>query len=130
MQLRGVMWLDEFVHDRSIIRRYLSAADVYTLSSRNEGFPTAPIEAMACGLPVVAADANGVPDILEGGEASGGLVVPREDARALALALGRVLDDEAWGCEMGKRAQCRAENYFSSEAVGKQLRDFLLRQNV
>jgi len=130
MQLRGVIWLDEFVHDRSIIRRYLSAADVYTLSSRNEGFPTAPIEAMACGLPVVAADANGVPDILEGGEASGGLVVPREDANALALALGRVLDDEAWGREMGKRARCRAENYFSSEAVGKQLRNFLLRQKV
>lgn len=128
MQLRGVMWLDEFVHDRSIIRRYLSAADVYTLSSRNEGFPTAPIEAMACGLPVVAADANGIPDILEGGEASGGLVVPREDAKALALALGRVLDDQAWGRELGKRARCRAENYFSSEAVGKQLRNFLLRE--
>lgn len=127
MQLRGVIWLDEFVHDRSIIRRYLSAADVYTLSSRNEGFPTAPIEAMACGLPVVAADANGVPDILEGGEASGGLVVPREDAKALALALGRVLDDPAWGREMGKRARYRAENYFSSEAVGKQLRNFILK---
>lgn len=130
MQLQGVIWLDEFVHDRSIIGRYLSAADVYTLSSRNEGFPTAPIEAMSCGLPVVAVDVNGVPDILEGGEASGGLVVPREDARALALTLGRVLDDEAWGRELGKRARCRAENYFSSEAVGKQLRDFLLRQKV
>lgn len=130
MQLRGVMWLDEFVHDRSIIQRYLSAADVYTLSSRNEGFPTAPIEAMACGLPVVAVDANGVPDILEGGEASGGLVVPREDAKALALALGRVLDDQAWGRELGKRARCRAENYFSSEAVGKQLRNFILEEKV
>lgn len=130
MQLQGVIWLDKFVHDRSVIGRYLSAADVYTLSSRNEGFPTAPIEAMSCGLPVVAADANGVPDILEGGEASGGLVVPREDPKALALTLGRVLDNEAWGLELGKRARCRAENYFSSEAVGKQLRDFLLKQKV
>ncbi len=126
MQLRGVIWLDEFVNDRTVIQRYLSAADVYTLASRQEGFPVAPIEAMACGLPVVAADAPGVPDILEGGEVSGGIVVPREDATALALALGRVLDDEAWGRELGNRARCRVEQYFSPEAVGKQLRDFLL----
>lgn len=80
MQLHEVLWVDEYVRDRTAIQRYLSAADVYTLSSRHEGFPVAPIEAMCCSLPVVAADAPGVPDILEGGEASGGLVVPRGDA--------------------------------------------------
>lgn len=127
MQLQGVMWVDEYVRDRTAIRRYLSAADVYTLPSRHEGFPVAPIEAMACGLPVVAADAPGVPDILEGGEDSGGLVVPRGDAVALASALGRVLDNEAWGRELGKRARHRAQECFSLEAIGKQLRNFLLK---
>jgi starch synthase len=126
MQLQGVLWVNEYVRDRTAIRRYLWAADVYTLPSRHEGFPVAPIEAMACGLPVVAADAPGVPDIFEKGEASGGLVVPRGDATALALALGRVLDDRAWGCELGKRARYRAEECFSLEAIGKQLHDFLL----
>jgi starch synthase len=130
MQLQGVMWVDEYVRDRTAIRRYLSAADVYTLPSRHEGFPVAPIEAMACGLPVVATDAPGVPDILEGGEDSGGLVVPRGDAVALASALGRVLDNEAWGRELGKRPRCRAEECFSLEAIGKQLRNFLLREKV
>jgi glycosyltransferase involved in cell wall biosynthesis len=72
MQLQGVLWLDEFVRDRFEIRRYLSAAAVYTSPSRYDGFPGAPIEAMSCGLPVVAAATNGVPDSLEGGEASGG----------------------------------------------------------
>ena len=128
MQLQGVIWGNEFVNDRTRIQRYLCAADIYTLSSRNEGFPVAPIEAMACGLPVVATDAPGIPDILEGGEVSGGLVVPREDSRALALALGRVMDDPAWGHELGKRARCRVEKYFSLLAVGKQLRNFLLRK--
>jgi starch synthase len=47
MQLRGVIWLNEFVNDRTVIQRYLSAADVYSLASRQEGFPVAPIEAMA-----------------------------------------------------------------------------------
>lgn len=126
MQLRGVMWVDQFVRDRTLIQQYLCAADVYTLPSRHEGFPVAPVEAMACGLPVVAADAPGVPDILEEGEVHGGLVVPRGDATALALALGRVLDDSAWGHELGKLARSRAENCFSPQAIGKQLRDFLL----
>jgi glycosyltransferase involved in cell wall biosynthesis len=124
-----VLWLNEFVSDRTIIQQYLSAADVYTLPSRQEGFPVAPIEAMACSLPVVAADAPGVSDILEEGEVSGGIVVPREDATALVVALGRVLDNEAWGRELGKRARCRVERCFSLETVGKQLRDVLLTQS-
>jgi glycosyltransferase involved in cell wall biosynthesis len=126
LKLRGVMWRNEFVNDRAEICRYLSAADVYTLASRQEGFPVAPLEAMACELPVVAADAPGVPDILEENEISGGLVVPREDAGALASALGRVLDDIPWGRELGKRARRRIEEHFSPEVIGKQLRDFLL----
>lgn len=130
MQLPGVLWVDEYVCDRTAIRRYLSAADIYTLASRHEGFPVAPLEAMACGLPVVAADAPGIPDILENGEASGGLVVPRGDAAALALALGRFLDDEAWRREMGRRARLRVEDCFSLTSVGKQLRDFILGLSV
>jgi len=129
MELRGVIWINEYILDRTAIRNYLSAADIYTLPSRHEGFPVAPLEAMACGLPVVATDAPGVPDILEKGELSGGLVVPREDATALALALGRVLDDPAWRRELGKRARHRVEMSFSLEAVGKQLRDFLFRDS-
>ncbi|ABA20471.1 Glycosyl transferase, group 1 [Trichormus variabilis ATCC 29413] len=129
MQLKGVLWLNEFVSDRSIMQRYLSAADVYTLPSRQEGFPVAPLEAMACSLPVVAADAPGVPDIFAGGDISGGLVVPRENATALAQALAQVLDNEAWGRELGKRARQRVESYFAPQIVGKQLRDFILGQN-
>lgn len=128
MQLKGVQWLNEFVSDRTIIQQYLCAADVYTLPSRQEGFPVAPIEAMSCGLPVVAADAPGVPDILAGDEAAGGIVVPRGDATALASAIGRVLDDEAWSRELGQHARYRAESCFSPEVIGQQLRNVLLTQ--
>jgi starch synthase len=125
-KLPGVCWLDQFVHDRAVLQRHLSAADVYAFPSRAEGFPVSPIEAMACGIPVVAADAEGVTDIFEDGENSGGLVVDREDPAALATALGRVIDDPNWGRELGRRARRRVEECFSLETVGEQLRAFLL----
>jgi len=120
-----ILWLNEFLHDPLIIKRYLSAANVYAFPSRHEGFPVAPLEAMGCGLPIAAAEVQGIPDILAGGELSGGIIVPRESATELASAVGRLLDDEPWSRELGMRARQRVENYFSLEAVGHQLRDFL-----
>ena len=127
MHLKGVYWLNEFVSDRHVIQQYLSAADVYTLPSRQEGFPVAPLEAMCCGLPVVAADAPGVPDILSGEESAVGTIVPRGDVSTLASALGRLLDDEAWSRELGQNARDRVENCFSPSAIGKQLQSFLIK---
>lgn len=126
----GVHWVDEYVSDRDAIRRFLTSGDVYVFPSRLEGFPVAPLEAMACGLPVVAAAASGVPDILGTGDAFGGLVVPREDAGALAAALGRVLDDDGYRAELGHRALRRAQSAFSLVAVGAQLRAALLGDRV
>ena len=127
---RDVVWTDEYVRDRARLRGLLAAADAWTLPSRREGFAVAPLEAMACGLPVVAADVAGVGDVLEGGEASGGLVVPPADPPALATALGRLVDDPALSRALGARARQRVERGFSPEAVGAQLRRFLLREGT
>jgi glycosyltransferase involved in cell wall biosynthesis len=125
--LHSIRWRDQYVSDRSELLVYQSAADIYVLPSRHEGFAVAPIEAMAAGLPVVAADAPGIEDLFPGGERSGGIVVPREDAEALAEALGRLIDEQAVCREIGARARERAERHYSLEAVGDQLRAFLLR---
>ena len=126
MSLTNVLWRNEYIQDRTLLRNYLAAADVYTLPSRWEGFPVAPIEAMACGLPIVAADAQGISDILEHGEASGGFVVPREDPQALADAIGRILDEPNLAQELGRRAYDHAETHFSLAAIGQQLKSFML----
>ena len=88
----------------------------------------APLEAMACGLPVVAADAPGVRDIFDLGEASGGIVVERENVAQLAQALVRVIGDRELRNELSKRARHRVESVFSLEIVGRQLRQLLLTE--
>ncbi len=117
----GLEWKDEYLLDRPALRRYLSAADVYVFPSRHEGFPVAPLEAMACGLPVVAAAAPGIPDILEGGEAHGGVRVPLDDSAALAAALGHLLNDPTRCRTLGQHARRRIEDAFSLGIVGVQL---------
>lgn len=88
-----VRWHREFVLDRARLCRFLSAADVYVLASRQEGFAVAPLEAMASGLPVVATDAPGIPDLIHGGTAEFGRMVPRGNTAALAGALTSLLED-------------------------------------
>ena len=117
-----IHWRDEYVNDREAIRRHLLAADVYAFPSRNEGFPVGPVEAMACGLPVVAADAPGVRDILEDAV---GTVVSVGDAGAFARELGRLLDDPDLSAGLGARSRRRVEERFSHESVGRELKTFL-----
>jgi glycosyltransferase involved in cell wall biosynthesis len=120
-----VRWVDRYVTDREVLWRYLAAGDIATLSSRREGFAVAVVEAMACGLPVVATDVPGVADALGEGEEAAGLIVPRENAAALAAALAQLIADDALGQSLGMRGRRRAEEQFSFEVVGGQLRDFL-----
>jgi len=121
----SILWIDRYLLDRDELWRYLSAADIYCLPSRSEGFAVAPIEAMSCGLPVVATDVSGVQDLLAGGEEGGGVIVPPEDPFALAAALHRLVEDDELARELGRRARRRAEQEFSLEIVGGRLRRFL-----
>jgi glycosyltransferase involved in cell wall biosynthesis len=74
----------------------LSAADVFVLSTRNEGWANVFLEAMACGLPVVTTDVGGNAEVVCRPEL--GAIVPFGDAEALAGALDQALTNQ-WNRE-------------------------------
>jgi teichuronic acid biosynthesis glycosyltransferase TuaC len=72
------------------VARWLSAATVFCLPSRNEGTPNVIVEALASGRPTVASRVGGIPELIADGR-NGFLAAP-EDSAALADALGRALE--------------------------------------
>jgi len=77
---------------RADIPDVLNACDAFVLSSRNEGLGLAAVEAMACGVPVIATDVGGASEVLDHGRA--GLLVPPNQPAAIAAALLRLARDD------------------------------------
>ena len=74
------------------VKEALSAADVFVLATRNEGWANVLLEAMSCGLPVVATDVGGNAEVVRTQEL--GTIVPFGDGGALEAALGQALKRE------------------------------------
>ncbi|OGO04543.1 MAG: hypothetical protein A2Y60_06935 [Chloroflexi bacterium RBG_13_54_9] len=95
----------------------LSLADVFAYPSLYEGFGLPPLEAMACGTPVVASNTSCLPEVL--GEAA--LFIDPTDVRPLAETLHRVLTDEELRQDMSKRGLARATQFSWSTSAQKLL---------
>ena len=100
---------------RSDVARLLPAADVFLLSSLNEGIPLTVIEAMAAGLPVVSTDVGGVAEVVEEGRT--GLLAPAGDAEGLARQILRLAADAALRQQLGQAGRQRAFAQFSEEKM-------------
>jgi glycosyltransferase involved in cell wall biosynthesis len=103
-----------FLGHRTDLPDLLQSADIFILPSRFEAFPYSLIEAMASGLPCIVTDVGENAAIVQNGQC--GLVVPPEDADALADAIRTLLEDPAMRQAMGARARQRAAD-FSEEAL-------------
>ncbi|GAA2985550.1 MULTISPECIES: glycosyltransferase [Streptomyces] len=93
------------------VRPWIHAADVLVLPSRWEGMALAPLEAMACGRPVLLSDVDGARESLPPGQVPHCLVPP-EDPAALASALTALLGDPALRAGLGDAAQAHARSAF------------------
>ncbi len=100
---------------RDDVPRLLRGLDVFVLPSLAEGISNTILEAMACGLPVVATRVGGNPELVIEGET--GMLVPAADPAALAGALGNYLRDPSLARRHGRAGRERVEREFSLHAM-------------
>jgi glycosyltransferase involved in cell wall biosynthesis len=103
---------------------FMRSLDVFVLPSLAEGTPNSVIEAMAHGLPVIATEVGGIPDLLS---PDTGILVPPGDAAALTEAMRRLALDPHLRAAMGRAARERYLKLSSPEAVLPVLQNTYLR---
>ncbi|HEX7927641.1 MAG TPA: glycosyltransferase family 1 protein [bacterium] len=106
-----------FVRDEDMPALFTAAA-AFVWPSLYEGFGIPPVQAMACGTPVVSSNASVMPEIL--GDAA--VLVQALEVDAYATALRRVLDDSAWRNELAARGFARAARYRWADHAERTLR--------
>ena len=104
-----------FFGEQTDVSPYLSAFDIAVLTSETEGCSNFLLEAMALGKPVVATDVGGNRELIDDGKT--GLLVPREDPKALATAIFRLLREPATAQAIGQRAKEKINTQFSLEKM-------------
>ena len=119
--VNAVRWVDRFVNAREDIREFLSAADLYVFPSRAEGLAVAPVEAMACGLPVVASRATpGIEELFPEGDEDETRLIERIEPEPLAGSILSLLHDDDLRAALSGRARARVRA-MSLQAIGAQL---------
>ena len=108
----GVADRTRFLGNVADVPGLLAGADVFALTSFNEGLPLSILEAMAAGLPVVASRVGGTSEVVADGE-TGLLVVP-DDPASTAYAIRRLLEDAALRERLGKRGQRLVRDRFTA----------------
>ena len=91
------------------VGRYLSEADIFVNTTSIDNMPVSVIEAAACGLCIVSTNVGGIPHLLTHGDDA--LLVPPDDAGALASAIRSILDDPARAASLSAAARVTAEQF-------------------
>ncbi len=130
----GVVWIREMLPRDEVIELYSHAA-VFCCPSIYEPFGIINLEAMACGVPVVATAVGGIPEVVVPGET--GLLVPLPGpvsagfepgdpaalSRSLAEAINRLMADAALRARLGAAGRRRVEEHFAWSAIARRTAD-------
>jgi glycosyltransferase involved in cell wall biosynthesis len=110
-----------YLGDIDSVELAMAAADVVvvaTHSSLREAFPLTPLEALACGTPVVAYDTGGIPEVI-GSNGETGLLVDRDDPSQLAAGIDQLLSDQVLANRIARGGLRRARELFSPELAAE-----------
>jgi L-malate glycosyltransferase len=121
----GIFEQCSFVGKQPKIVDYLSASDVLLLPSEQESFGLAALEAMACEVPVIASRVGGLPEVVTDGET--GFLSEVGDVEKMSADAVRLLADEEFRREMGRRARESAISRYSTDLVIPQYINFYER---
>ena len=116
---RGLAARVHLVGERADVPDLLPALDVFVMTSLYEGLPCAIVEAMRCGLPVVATAVNGVPELVVPGQT--GLLVPAGRPHDVGAAVRQLLDNPALRRRMGDQAPIAVAGRFDAGGAGAAL---------
>jgi glycosyltransferase involved in cell wall biosynthesis len=114
-----VDFLEKISREQLIIE--YNKAQVVVMPSLFEGFGLPALEAMACGVPLVASRAGGLAEVVGQGADAGGILVEPADETALAEALGKVLADESLRRTMSEQGLRRVSKSFGWDQVGERV---------
>jgi D-inositol-3-phosphate glycosyltransferase len=105
--------------NRDQLKFYYNAADVFITTPWYEPFGITPLEAMACGTPVIGSNVGGIKYSVAEGET--GLLVPAEDPEALAQKIAQLVNDEEELKRMSRNSIKRVNTYFTWARVAQQV---------
>ncbi|MBE0434003.1 glycosyltransferase [candidate division WOR-3 bacterium] len=106
--------IDDTVHflgARDDVNELLAQSKIFILPSRWEGLPLSMLEAMASGLPVVATNVGGIPEVIVDGV--NGILVPPSSPGRLAEAIARLVSNRRLALELGQNARRHIEQHYS-----------------
>ncbi len=107
-----------FLGKQDCIEHFLACADVFLLPSESESFGLAALEAMSCGVPVVASRLGGIPEIVIDGET--GFLAEVGDVEGMAAKAIEILRNPTLARQMGQRARGLAEKKFRADFIMNQ----------
>lgn len=113
-----------FVGEVSKPEQLLQEIDIFAMSSDTEQMPNALLEAMACGLPVVATDVGDISQMVA--PANVPFIVPRDMQEAMTAALSTLISNAAKRASLGLENRVRAETIFSEAAMLAKYEDLML----
>ena len=111
----GIQEAVRFLGKQDPIQEFLSIADLFLLTSGSESFGLAPLEAMACGVPVVCSDVGGLPELIEGSGA--GYLCSVGDIDAFSKASIKILTDDSLHERMSGNAREYVVRSYDTHAI-------------